>query len=100
MNVTYVVVDEFGCIDSLNQNVIVSDETVVPLLTQIDTTICQGETLSLDAGNAGMTFLWNAGESSQTKNVAAAVVRVLSSWGREEGPLRAAGGLSERTTSL
>jgi PKD repeat protein len=34
-----------------------------------DTTICQGQSLTLDAGNAGATFLWSTGETTQTINV-------------------------------
>ncbi|MBX3253681.1 MAG: PKD domain-containing protein [Chitinophagaceae bacterium] len=31
-----------------------------------DTTLCSGGTLTLDAGNAGATYLWSTGETSQT----------------------------------
>ena len=31
-----------------------------------DTTICQGDSIMLDAGNAGAAYLWNTGETTQT----------------------------------
>jgi len=37
-----------------------------------DTAICAGSSLTLDAGNAGMTYLWNDNSSNQTLNVTTA----------------------------
>ena len=34
-----------------------------------DTTLCQGQTLTLNAGNAGATYLWSTGANTQTINV-------------------------------
>lgn len=55
-----------GCIESDSINLTVSPMPVVDLGN--DTSICDGNTLILDAGNAGFTFDWNTSESSQTIN--------------------------------
>jgi hypothetical protein len=38
----------------------------LPLLTLNDTTVCAGATYTLDAQNAGSTYLWNTTETTQT----------------------------------
>lgn len=38
----------------------------------VDITLCEGETVTLDAQNSGSTFLWNDGTTDQTKVVDAA----------------------------
>ncbi|SFV36116.1 hypothetical protein, partial [Thermoflavifilum thermophilum] len=37
-----------------------------------DTAICQGENLTLDAGNAGTSYLWSTGQTTQSINVSTA----------------------------
>lgn len=39
------------------------------MILGIDTTICSGETLTLDAGNAGINYIWSTGETTQTITV-------------------------------
>lgn len=56
-----------GCTDSDSINLYVSPMPVVDLGN--DTSICDGTTLTLDAGNSGSTFNWSTLETSQTINV-------------------------------
>ncbi len=61
------VINNIGCFvkDTINVN-FVSNLTVN---LGIDTTICQGNNLLLDAGNAGGTYLWSTGSTSQQLNI-------------------------------
>ena len=45
--------------------------TLTPLVVNIgnDTTICQGNNVTLDAGNAGATYVWSTGVATQQINV-------------------------------
>ncbi|MEX2595733.1 MAG: T9SS type A sorting domain-containing protein [Salibacteraceae bacterium] len=61
------VTTENGCIGSDTAEL---DVIVAPLvLLGDDTTILDGETLTLDAGNPGDTYLWSTGATSQTIDV-------------------------------
>ena len=48
MNATFVIIDEFGCIDSLNQYVILTDNEAWSLTSQIDTVICEGASIMIN----------------------------------------------------
>ena len=56
-------------------NCVAVDTIVVTFLANItvnlgnDTTLCNGQSLTLDAGNAGATYLWSTGAVIQTINV-------------------------------
>ena len=64
--VTLVVTTD-GTVDTIRQMInIVQTDTVD--LGQ-DTVICPGETLTMDAGDNGLTYLWNTGETGQTIDV-------------------------------
>lgn len=41
----------------------------LPVLTLNDTAVCTGSTYTIDAQNAGSTYLWNTGETTQTIDV-------------------------------
>ncbi|PWT99543.1 MAG: hypothetical protein C5B52_10480 [Bacteroidetes bacterium] len=56
-----------GCSASDNVNVTVNPTPVVDLGP--DATICSGSTVVLDAGNAGATYLWSTGATTQTISV-------------------------------
>jgi len=69
-NYRAVVTNASGCSDT---SAVVA-VTVNPLPTVFignDTTFCSGNTLTLNAGNTGSTFLWNDNTTAQTKNVTA-----------------------------
>ena len=53
----------YGC-DSTITTILSIDSPVVNL--GIDTSICEGENVLLDAGNSGSTYLWNTNETTQT----------------------------------
>lgn len=61
----YVVVATLdGCADS---DTVLVTELAAPVITLSDVEICTGDTATLDAGNAGSTYVWNvAGETGQT----------------------------------
>ncbi|WP_222164840.1 LamG-like jellyroll fold domain-containing protein [Edaphocola aurantiacus] len=55
-----------------NKDTIVVSTAPAPVVNLADTVkICAGHTAVLDAGNAGATFLWNTGATSQILNVTA-----------------------------
>ena len=43
-----------------------------------DTTICQGNTIILDAGNPGSTYSWNSGQMTQTISVSSPALYVAT----------------------
>lgn len=57
-----------GCKITSATNVIIRPLPVANLGN--DTSICEGATITLDAGNTGYTYLWNTGATTQTINVA------------------------------
>ena len=60
-------VNQCGISDAQSLNVMVFEMPIVNLGN--DTTIFQGQTLTLDAGNPASNFLWNTGETSQSIEV-------------------------------
>ncbi|MGQ1911477.1 hypothetical protein ACT3CE_17015, partial [Marinifilum sp. RC60d5] len=66
-NYSVVVTDTNGCSASDDVNVTVHPNPVVDL--GADQEICAGSTITLNAGNAGSTYLWSTGETSQTITV-------------------------------
>ena len=58
------VTNEFGCMNSDAAQLTVNPLPLVNLGP--DTMICEDETLVLDAGNPGSTYLWSTGETTQT----------------------------------
>ncbi len=67
---TVTVTNAQGCSGSASINVIINSNPVVNLGP--DTTLCNTQTLLLDAGNAGANFVWNDGSFNQTLLVSAA----------------------------
>ncbi len=59
-----------GCIGRDTMNVTVNPLPVVALGN--DTTICGGGSLTLDAGNAGATYLWSNGATTQSTTITTA----------------------------
>jgi len=59
-----------GCTMSSPATVAVS--LPFPVSLGIDTAICVGDTLTLDAGNPGATYAWSTGDNSQTVSVSSA----------------------------
>ncbi|MBL7803708.1 MAG: choice-of-anchor I family protein [Saprospiraceae bacterium] len=71
-----------GCSDVDSIQITFNPLPVVELLA--DTTICEGDTLLLDAGNAGAAYSWNNGATTQTLEVGTTdlyVVTVTNSFG-------------------
>jgi hypothetical protein len=64
------VTNENNCTDSDTINIMFAPLPQVDL--GIDTVICHDQTYTLDAGNAGESFLWSTGETTQTIVVDAA----------------------------
>ncbi len=60
-------VNSSGCLqfDTIDIDVRLAPEVDLGL----DTVLCEGETISLDAGNVGATYVWSQGSSSQQINV-------------------------------
>jgi hypothetical protein len=56
-----------GCSDTDTVQVTINPNPVVDLGQ--DSTICEGQTLTLDAGNAGATYYWSNGATTQTITV-------------------------------
>jgi|GEM_PF-522836 len=56
-----------GCVITSSTNVIMRPLPVASLGN--DTSICEGSQITLDAGNAGYSFLWNTGAATQTIDV-------------------------------
>lgn len=56
-----------GCV--YNDTIIVTTTTPPVINLGIDTAICSGDTLTLDAGNTGLSFLWNNADTTQTIHV-------------------------------
>lgn len=56
-----------GCI--YNDTIVVTMAAPPVVNLGLDTAFCSGDTLTLDAGNAGLSFLWNTNETTQTINV-------------------------------
>jgi gliding motility-associated-like protein len=65
-----VVTTQQGCSATFDAQVTLAPSLSVQL--GADTMLCAGSTLVLDAGNAGASYLWSNGASSQTIQVAAA----------------------------
>jgi gliding motility-associated-like protein len=61
------VTDGFGC---QNSDSVLLEFHPLPVVTLRDTIVCVSETISFDAGNAGSTYLWSTGETTQTIAVA------------------------------
>lgn len=62
------VTDQNGCVGS--NSVLITVATSDPVNLGLNQqTACQGETIVLDAGNPGSTFLWNTGETTQVIDV-------------------------------
>lgn len=55
-----VVTNQFGCSGSDTVNVNIKLNPIINLGN--DTTLCEGATLTLDAGNQGISYFWNTGE--------------------------------------
>ncbi|RUT72706.1 hypothetical protein DLK05_16950, partial [Ancylomarina longa] len=66
-NYSVVVTNTNGCSASDDVNVTVHANPIVDL--GADQQTCAGSSITLDAGNAGVTYLWSTGETSQTINV-------------------------------
>ncbi|HEX8516496.1 MAG TPA: T9SS type A sorting domain-containing protein [Bacteroidia bacterium] len=66
----YVTVTDGSCVVSDTINVVVLPELIVDLGNDTTVVFCTGS-LTLDAGNAGMTYLWNNGSVSQATAVTA-----------------------------
>ncbi|TAN14223.1 MAG: hypothetical protein EPN37_12070, partial [Chitinophagaceae bacterium] len=66
-NYTVKVTNAYGCSASGSRKLTVNPSPVVNLGS--DTSVCSGQSVTLDAGNAGGTFLWNTGATTQTINV-------------------------------
>ncbi len=65
---TYTVIVSFGlCADTTTASVAVNPSPFVAL--GLDQTLCQGQNLTLDAGNPGSSYIWSTGETTQTINV-------------------------------
>ncbi|MCB9233883.1 MAG: gliding motility-associated C-terminal domain-containing protein [Bacteroidia bacterium] len=62
-----VVTDANGCMGFDTINVTFNSGLIVSLGN--DTSLCAGDSLVLDAGNAGSTYLWSAGGTNQTETV-------------------------------
>ncbi len=56
-----------GTTETLTQTIQIIQSDTVDLGQ--DTVICPGETLTMDAGSGGMSYLWNTGETGQTIEV-------------------------------
>ncbi|MCY1636783.1 hypothetical protein, partial [Marinifilum sp. D737] len=63
-NYSVVVTDSNGCSATDDVNVTVHPNPVVDLGTDQET--CAGGTITLDAGNAGASYLWSNGATTQT----------------------------------
>jgi len=61
------VTNSYGCIgyDTINVNILA--KPIINLGN--DTTICQGNTIVLNASNSGSTYLWNTNQTSQSVNI-------------------------------
>lgn len=54
---------------STSDTIVVTVDTMPLVDLGGDQAICQGDTVTLDAGNAGLTFAWNDGSTNQTLEV-------------------------------
>lgn len=61
------VTNQFGCVGSDTINVTFKPNPVVDLGN--DTSVCNGVTLNLNAGNDGVQYYWNTGQTTQNINV-------------------------------
>ncbi len=61
------VTNQYTCANSDTINVILRKNPVVELGN--DTTVCNGVVLALDAGNEGISYFWNTGQTTQEINV-------------------------------
>ncbi|WP_227006136.1 hypothetical protein, partial [Marinifilum sp. N1E240] len=66
-NYSVVVTDGNGCSATDDVNVTVHSNPTVDLGSDQET--CNGNTITLDAGNAGSSYLWSTGETTQTITV-------------------------------
>ncbi len=64
-----VVVSIGSCRDTAYSSVLVNQSPVVSL--GLDPTICVGQSVSLDAGNPGASYVWSTGQITQTIDVSA-----------------------------
>ncbi|MCD4771991.1 MAG: glycoside hydrolase, partial [Bacteroidales bacterium] len=56
--------NEFGCLNSDTVDLFVNSLPLVELGN--DSVICAGQSITLDAGNPGSTYLWSTGQTEQT----------------------------------
>ncbi len=61
------VTNSFGCKNSDTIEVVLRDNPVVDLGN--DTTVCNGVVLNLDAGDDGIEYFWNTGETTNNINI-------------------------------
>ena len=61
---TVVVTNGFGCYATASTNVVEGGTGIASV--PLNVIACQGATVTLDAGNPGMNFLWSTGATSQT----------------------------------
>ncbi|WP_190277339.1 Ig-like domain-containing protein [Taibaiella lutea] len=61
------VTNQYGCVGSDSVSVVLRPNPVVELGN--DTSICNGATLTLDAGDEGIEYYWNTGNTSQTLTI-------------------------------
>ena len=69
-NYIVTVTNEFGCRDADTINIILRKNPVVALGN--DTSVCNGVTLTLDAGPNGTSYFWNTGATTQTTDISSA----------------------------
>jgi PKD repeat protein len=62
--VTVKTIDSKGCVSSDSINLIVNPKPIVNLGK--DSTFCWKDTITLNAGNTGSSFVWNTGKTTQT----------------------------------
>jgi gliding motility-associated-like protein len=69
-HIIFVAIDSSKCniSDTASLTIVVDPVPVVDLGT--DTTLCSGNSISLDAGNPGFVYLWSTGATTQTITVA------------------------------
>src|SRR5690606_39115778 len=61
------VTNQYGCVASDTVNVLFKPNPVVDLGN--DTTVCNGVSLNLDAGNDGVQYYWSTGQTTQNINI-------------------------------
>lgn len=69
-NVQLIISDVLGCTDTTTQNFSFTIDQPFIVNLGNDTGLCLGESVLLDAGNAGALYAWSTGETTQTISVA------------------------------